>query len=55
MTSEELAAALEGCRPYLRLLAQLNLEPALWQKVDASDDGGDPQYGIIVSRDGESA
>jgi RNA polymerase sigma-70 factor (ECF subfamily) len=37
MTSEELAAALEGCRPYLRLLAQVNLESALRQKVDASD------------------
>jgi RNA polymerase sigma-70 factor, ECF subfamily len=37
MNPEDRAAALEGCRPYLRLLAQLNLAAALKPKFDASD------------------
>src|SRR5262245_54587936 len=37
MNPTELGDALEACRPYLRLLAQVNLVSGLKSKIDASD------------------
>ena len=37
MSLDDRARALDGCRSYLHLLAQLNLPPALRPKIDASD------------------
>src|SRR5262249_28046894 len=37
MNAVDLGDALENCRPYLRLLAQLNLAPSVKPKIDASD------------------
>jgi len=37
MSLDDQARALDGCRSYLHLLAQLNLPPALRPKIDASD------------------
>jgi RNA polymerase sigma-70 factor (ECF subfamily) len=37
MNPDDLGQALERCRPYLRLLAQLNGTPRLAAKLDASD------------------
>jgi RNA polymerase sigma-70 factor (ECF subfamily) len=37
MSLDDHARALDGCRSYSHLLAQLNLAPALRSKIDASD------------------